>query len=159
MDRHTVFTLALQLLGTQEYKEDSPTQHPCDVWYNPVLRLACARFNWTFTARETALKRKRDAQVAPGSGTIGGITGGIQAYNEAKKHNAQAAEFNASQEVQGGLMKPMEMKNLTGSSVMGALDGADAWSSATNAMNPYMSSFTTQGWEKSFLKSLGYGQR
>ena len=24
MDRHTVFTLALQLLGAQEYKEDSP---------------------------------------------------------------------------------------------------------------------------------------
>lgn len=93
------------------------------------------------------------------SGTIGGITGGIQAYNEAKKHNAQAAEFNASQEVQGGLMKPTEMKNLTGSSIMGALDGADAWSSATNAMNPYMSSFTTQGWEKNFLKSLGYGQK
>ena len=40
MDRHTVFTLALQLLGAQEYKEDSPTQHPCDVWFNPVLRTA-----------------------------------------------------------------------------------------------------------------------
>ena len=36
MDGHTVFTLALQLLGTQEYKKDSPTQHPCDVWFNPV---------------------------------------------------------------------------------------------------------------------------
>lgn len=66
MDRHTVFTLALQLLGAQEYKEDSPTQHPCDVWFNPVLRTACVRFNWTFLARETVLKRRKDAAVAPG---------------------------------------------------------------------------------------------
>ena len=66
MDRHTVFTLALQLIGTQEYKKDSPTQHPCDVWFNPVLRTACARFNWTFLARETVLKRSCSA----GSGLV-----------------------------------------------------------------------------------------
>ena len=105
-------------------------------------------------------KQTRTGMWLSGAGAlVGAIDGGISGYQGAVANNAQAAEFNASQEVQGGLMKPMEMKNLTGSSIMGALDGADAWSSATNAMNPYMSSFTTQGWEKNFLKSLGYGQK
>lgn len=57
MDKHTVISQALQLLGEHEYKEDSPTSKPCDDWFIPVLKLACAKHNWTFLARRSVLKR------------------------------------------------------------------------------------------------------
>ncbi len=60
MDKHTVFSLALQKLGEAEYQEGSPTQKVCEFWYKHVLALACARYNWTFLARETELSEGRE---------------------------------------------------------------------------------------------------
>lgn len=78
-------------------------------------------------------------------GAVGGVAEGVQAYNEAKKFNAETDR--------------LKKLDLTNASVMGALNGADSWSSAMNAFNPYMSSFASKGWEKNFLKTLGYGQK
>lgn len=91
--------------------------------------------------------------------TAGAIKGGISAYNGVASANAIADKTNASIEVQLGLVKPKEKQNLAESSIIGALDGLGWGSSAVNAFNPYMSSFTSQGWEKNFLKALGYGQK
>lgn len=55
MDKHTVFSLALQKIGEAEYQEGTPTQKACEWWYKHVLSLACARYNWTFLAREAEL--------------------------------------------------------------------------------------------------------
>ena len=60
MDKHTVYTLALQKIGEAEYQQDSPTHKPCDFWYKHVLALACSRYNWTFLARETELGEGRE---------------------------------------------------------------------------------------------------
>lgn len=67
-------------------------------------------------------------------GAVGGITGGVQSGKE----------------------QPVSVWKDT---TMGTLNGMDWGSSAANAFNPYMSSFTSQGWEKNFLKALGYGKR
>lgn len=82
-------------------------------------------------------------------GAVGGITGGVQAYNDAR-------EWNERPEVQSGKEQPVSVWKDT---TMGSLNGMDWGSSAANAFNPYMSSFTSRGWEKNFLKALGYGKR
>lgn len=91
--------------------------------------------------------------------TAGSINDGILAYEKTQAWNKSADATNASKEVQLGLMKPVEKQNLAENSIIGALDGLGWGSSAVNAFNPYMSSFTSQGWEKNFLKALGYGQK
>ena len=58
MDRATVYALALQKLGEHEYKEDSPTHKTCELHFLQALRSACARYNWTFTAREELVPRR-----------------------------------------------------------------------------------------------------
>lgn len=79
----------------------------------------------------------------------GAIDGGLDAYNDAR-------EWNERPDVQSGEVKPASVWKDT---TMGTMNGMGWGSSAANAFNPYMSSFTSQGWEKSFLKALGYGQR
>ena len=55
MDKHDVCSLALQRVGEAELQEGSPTYKPCMAWYRHVLALACARYDWTFLAREVCL--------------------------------------------------------------------------------------------------------
>ena len=80
---------------------------------------------------------------------VGAIDGGLNAYDD-------AVEWNERPDVQSGEVKPAGVWKDT---TIGAMNGMGWGSSAANAFNPYMSSFTSQGWEKSFLKALGYGQR
>lgn len=56
MDPHSIITLALQRLGPDDYRPDTPTGRVCLSWYKHTLALACARYNWTFCAREQVLE-------------------------------------------------------------------------------------------------------
>ena len=57
MDRVTIYKRALMCLGAMEYKEGTPTAGVCDEAYAPVLREACARYDWSFTRRYAKLSR------------------------------------------------------------------------------------------------------
>ena len=57
LDRHSIFTQALQRIGEAEYVEKAATKDPCQVWYIPCLREACGLYNWTFTKRTARLQR------------------------------------------------------------------------------------------------------
>lgn len=56
MDKHSICTMALQRLGEDELVDGSPTYKACGTWYKHVLSMACARYNWTFLARECELE-------------------------------------------------------------------------------------------------------
>lgn len=95
-------------------------------------------------------KGTRTGMWLSGAGALAGaVYGGMNSYGDAQ-------EWNESPDVQSGKENPVSVWR---DSTMGTLNGMDWGSSATNAFNPYMSSFTSQGWEKNFLKALGYGQR
>lgn len=95
-------------------------------------------------------KGTRTGMWLSGAGALAGaIDGGLNAYNDAQ-------EWNERPDVQSGKENPVSVWR---DSTTGTLNGMDWGSSATNAFNPYMSSFTSQGWEKNFLKALGYGKR
>lgn len=102
-------------------------------------------------------------------------TGSLNAVNQAIGLRRQGDEYMRAAEAEAAQYRNMAKQTRTGmwlsgagalsgaiyggNSIMGALNGMDWGSSAANAFNPYMSSFTTRGWEKNFLKALGYGQR
>lgn len=95
-------------------------------------------------------KGTRTGMWLSGAGALAGaVYGGMNSYGDAQ-------EWNESPDVQSGKENPVSVWR---DSTIGTLNGMDWGSSATNAFNPYMSFFTSQGWEKNFLKALGYGQR
>lgn len=66
MDRGTVFRSALLALGNYQFKEGSPTEDPCVLWYPIVLRQMNAARNWTFARKRAKLGKPKESAVEGG---------------------------------------------------------------------------------------------
>ncbi len=56
MNREEVYNLACQMLGNFFFKEGAPTHDPCVIQYPHVLRVANAKYDWSFAQQRKALR-------------------------------------------------------------------------------------------------------
>ncbi len=110
--------------------------------------------------RRAARETRTGAWVSAAGAAIGAAGGAVQSIEAANATNAAADAFNKkyAAQIASGQIKPAEYVSVGKEAFKGALHGSGWGSSMTNAFNPLMSSFVTDGWEKDFLKFAGYAK-